>query len=205
MAADLIEVLQVLRVRGVGPHPGVVLLEEVPPVEQVRGVHQHHHAARGGLRGRVAEAARVILAVGEGQHVEARGEVEAVVRVEVSAKDALVETLEPYDHAVWPLPRREPVHDDGLKEHVRPAVQILGIWKLNDGQKPNLGVAEGDAKQGGLVRREVRNTPPVLPAKALSDTVVAPVFDVLSDVDCVLPCAQQLVQSTSHAAPHDLG
>eukprot|EP00418_Pyrodinium_bahamense_P073539 CAMPEP_0179098524 /NCGR_PEP_ID=MMETSP0796-20121207/45409_1 /TAXON_ID=73915 /ORGANISM="Pyrodinium bahamense, Strain pbaha01" /LENGTH=181 /DNA_ID=CAMNT_0020796307 /DNA_START=430 /DNA_END=974 /DNA_ORIENTATION=- len=175
---------------GVRAHPSIVFVKQVSPVEELRRVNEHHHTSCRSLQGSIAQSTGVVRSVGVGQDIETGRQMQAVVRVEVPAEDAPVEALESQDHAARLLPSREPVHDSGFEEHVRPAVQVLGVRQFHNRQEPHLGVADRHAEQRSLVWGEVRNPPPVLAAQALGHPVVAPVLHVLADVNRVPPCAQ---------------
>mmetsp|Transcript_88479 Transcript_88479/g.250525 ORF Transcript_88479/g.250525 Transcript_88479/m.250525 type:complete len:394 (-) Transcript_88479:903-2084(-) len=190
----------ILRVRS---QPRVVLVEEVPPVQQVRRVHAHHNPASRRLLDGVAEAPGVVGAVGVRHDVQPRRQVQAVMGVEIATEDSLVETLQPDHHAIWLFASGQPVHDHGLEKHVAAAVQVLRVRDLHNWQQARLGVANRHAQQGRLVRREVRHPPAVLVAKTFRHAVVASVLHVLPQVDELGALREQLVEHPGHAASHD--
>mmetsp|Transcript_58589 Transcript_58589/g.168212 ORF Transcript_58589/g.168212 Transcript_58589/m.168212 type:complete len:508 (+) Transcript_58589:835-2358(+) len=124
--------------------------------------------------------------------------------VVVPTEDALVETLQPNDHATRLPADGQPIHDHRLEKHVATAIEVLRVGDLDDGHQAGLRIADAHAQQRGLVRREVRNAPAVLRVQALGDAVVASVLHILANVDQVLASFQELVEGERHTLAHQL-
>eukprot|EP00760_Papus_ankaliazontas_P028566 PhM_4_TR3779/c0_g1_i1/m.8417 len=186
---------------------GAELLLPLAHVEQRGAVDAHDDAAVGddALLDGVRDAAHVVAAVGVAHNVDARGAVQHVGRVEVPPEDAAVEALQTHEHAVGLAVVCEPRHQRRLVEHVRGAVNVLGVGHLNDRQQPGVGEAHTRAHERGLVGREVADAVGVLLDEALRDDVVAAVLNVLAEIDGVLVARQQTVVGCCHVFAHHGG
>ena len=161
--------------------PRIVAILHVAQVEEVGRVDRHHHATGFGLLHEVPEALGVIVAVRVAHDIDARRDVQHVVRVEVATKHAAIKSLEADDHAVRLLAVREPVRDCGLKEDVGAAIEILGVRNLDDRQQARLRVTHSSGNQRGLVGWEVHDSLWILLGDTLRDQVVATMRDILFD------------------------
>jgi len=145
----------------------------VAAVQQLGAVHRHAHtAALASLTQQVARAADIVQTVAVAHHVQARRNVQRIVRVEITPKGSLIEALQTYQQA-WRLATvSEPMGAD-LVKHVRRAVQVLGVRDLQYGTETSLCVAPGSAHQSSLVRGKIVHSQWILGGQTIRHQVVA--------------------------------
>mmetsp|Transcript_26538 Transcript_26538/g.52946 ORF Transcript_26538/g.52946 Transcript_26538/m.52946 type:complete len:208 (+) Transcript_26538:542-1165(+) len=176
----------------------------MPLVKEVGAVHQHRHSALFcPVHGR-PHAPRIVLSVRVAHDVDSRGTVQGVVRVKVPPESAPVEALQPDYHSHALPPPRKPRHASRLREHIEPAVQVLGVRYLNDRHQARLRKPHPGAHKCRLVRGEVHDPARVQVLEPRRDEVVAPVLHVLADVHDARVGRHRLGDAPCHLLAHHL-
>mmetsp|Transcript_15059 Transcript_15059/g.35450 ORF Transcript_15059/g.35450 Transcript_15059/m.35450 type:complete len:383 (-) Transcript_15059:1105-2253(-) len=182
----------------------------VSPVQQVRGVHDHHHAPGLGGAHRVAPRPDPVSSVRGHHHIHPWGQGQRVVGVEVAPKHAAIKALEPDHHTSGPplktrsanLRRLQPVGDGNLLKHVRSTVKVFRVRNFHNHKKTGLGKTVADAKKRGLVRRHVAHAPRKRLCKPFCNKVVPAVLDVFAEIHQPRLGFQGLRDAPGHVLPH---
>ena len=171
-------------------------------IEQCRGIHSHDNTTCFRLLHSIPHAFNVVGSVRKTYHVNSRRHVQAIMCVEVSTKHPAIKSLQSNDHSIGSLLVRQPYRDCCFIEHVRTAVQILGVRDFHYWKEPQLRVAHRCTYQGRFIRREISNFTLMLGSQPVRYQVISSMRHIFPDIHCLGIFSQDFVVKPRHVLAH---